>query len=309
MPDHTTEPPSSAAPTGDPYVFKPAVRMQRWARVMLDGTPGAATTPAALSLAGVLADRTAVIDGERGRTSIHADAYAFDTLPPLAHFRPDTLVTALAHCAAQRYDAVVIASLSPFWTGSDGLYEQVTRFEKHRSTGTSGWREARPAERRMIEAMFGYPGHVIVTVRNRLDYVVEDAGDGHKQRHIVGLAPVMAKELEYEFDVIATVDARQNLSIVGAPSSDLADVGTGGAEGGFAGRLRAWLGEGEPIRPAHDLAAKALESDLSFEDLGALMADVRSRFAEGYPLLLPDGSAELLGAYVLRRGHEQRPPA
>ncbi|MEU5900276.1 AAA family ATPase [Streptomyces venezuelae] len=307
MPDNTIEPPSSKVLTGDPYHFKPAVRMQRWARVMLDGTPGAATTPAALSLAGALAGRTAVIDGERGRTSIHADAYDFDALPPLAHFRPDTLVTALAHCAAKRYDAVVIASLSPFWAGSDGLYEQVARFEKHGGAGTSGWREARPAERRMIEAIFGYPGHVIVTVRNRLDYVVEDAGDGRKQRHIVGLAPVMAKELEYEFDVVATVDARQNLAIAGAPSSAFDD--TGSPEEGFADRLRAWLGEGEPIQPAHDLAARALQSDLSFEDLGALMADVRSRFAEGYPLLLPDGSAELLGVYVLRRGREQRPSA
>ncbi|MET9425861.1 AAA family ATPase [Streptomyces sp. NPDC006540] len=160
---------ASHASRDERFRFTAAARHQRYARIMLDGAPGAGTTYTALALTTSIGTRVAVIDTQRGKAKAYADVFPFDACPPLAYCSPSTLITALAHCADQGYDTVVIATLSHFWSGPGGVLEQVGRAAKRGASGSwSGWREVRPIERHMLDALLGYPGHVVVTVRDKL---------------------------------------------------------------------------------------------------------------------------------------------
>ncbi|MFI8932462.1 AAA family ATPase [Streptomyces sp. NPDC053474] len=312
MPDSPThpaaEPSTPPGTTGSRFHFTSAARQQRFGRILLDGPPGAGTLYTSLALATSIGSRVAVIDTQRGRASTYAGTFQFDTCPPLSYYSPGTLITALAHCAAQRYDTVVIATLSHFWTGRGGVRAQADRAAKRISSTSpaSGWREVRPAELRMLDAVFGYPGHVVATVRDKLDYVTEPDETGRFHRRIIGLAPVGCDGMQYDWDIAATMDHTHTLVVVKAPTDDLSGAVEPKPGARFAARITAWLDQGEPVEPPHDLAAEALQPDLSFDDLADLMQRVRTRQAEGYPLLLDDSTGTTLGAHISERGNELR---
>ncbi|MFH0246348.1 AAA family ATPase [Streptomyces sp. HK10] len=311
MTDTITHPqPEASAPQPSPtdrFRFTAAVRQQRPARILLDGPPGAGTTYTSLALATSIGNRVAVIDAQRGRVNTYADKFTFDTCPPLSYCSPDTLVTLLAHCAAQGYDTVVISPLSAFWSGPGGVLEQVDRAAKRGSSGSwSGWREVRPVERHMLDALLGYPGHVIATVRDKLEYVAEPDENGRVTRRIIGLAPVGRDGMEYDWDIVATMDHSHTLVVVKAPTDDLSGRVEPNPGARFATDIKTWLDEGEPVQPPYDLADEALQPSLTFEELGDLMHRVRLRQAEGHPLLLPSGKGTTLGAYITQRGNELR---
>ncbi|MGW7463769.1 AAA family ATPase [Streptomyces xantholiticus] len=298
---------ASRASRDERFRFTAAVRHQRYARIMLDGAPGSGTTYTALALATSIGNRVAVIDTQRGKAKAYADAFPFDACPPLAYCSPSTLITALAHCADQGYDTVVIATLSHFWSGPGGVLEQVDRAAKRGASGSwSGWREVRPIERHMLDALLGYPGHVVVTVRDKLEYLAEPDDTGRITRRIVGLAPVGRDGMEYDWDIVATMDHSHTLVVVKAPTDDLSGCIEQKPGARFAARIKAWLAEGEPLQPPSDLALEALQPGMSFDDLADLMNRVRLRQAEGHPLLLPDGSGTTLGAHITKRGNELR---
>ncbi|MGW1976636.1 AAA family ATPase [Streptomyces sp. NPDC001889] len=308
---HPPQPDTSAdqLSRSDRYRFTPAEREQRRARIVLDGPPGSGTTYTSLALASAIGERVAVIDTQRGKVSAYANVFDFAACPPLTYFSPGTLITALAHCADQGFDTVVIASLSPFWGGPGGVLEQVDQAAKRGSGGGNwgGWKEVRPLERRMIDALLGYPGHVIATVRDRLDYVAEADEHGHQVRRVIGLGPVGPTGMEYEFDIVATMDQAHNLVVVKAPAAELSGAVEHLPGAAFGSRIRAWLEQGKPITPATDLVQEACQPGLAFDELADLMNRVRLRQAEGHPLLLPDGTGTTLGAHIRERGNESRP--
>ncbi|MFI7087567.1 AAA family ATPase [Streptomyces anulatus] len=282
------------------------MRQQRHGRILLDGPPGAGTTYTALALATSIGDRVAVIDAQRGRISAYAETFPFHICPPVSYFSPDTLVTMLAHCAAQGYDTVVIAPISAFWSDRAGVLDQVTKASKRGSAGNrSGWSEVRPMERHMLEAVLGYPGHVIATVRDKLEYVAEPDETGHVARRIIGMAPIGRDGMAYDWDFVATMDHSHTLVAVRAPG-DLSGHVEQNPGAQLAARIKSWLDQGIPLTTPHDLAEEALRPDLTFEELGSLMNQARLRHAEGHPLLLPDGTGTTLGTYITRRGNELR---
>ncbi|MCZ1021360.1 AAA family ATPase [Streptomyces albulus] len=312
MTDSLAQAPSETANVhrGDPsgrFQFTTAVRQQRPARILLDGPPGAGTLYTSLALATSIGDRVAVIDAQRGRSRAYADTFTFDACPPLSYCSPDTLITMLAHCADQRYDTVVVSPLSAFWIRPGGIREQVARASKRSASGKwSAWDEVRPIETQMLEALLGYPGHVIATVRDKLEYVAGPDENGRFTRQIIGLAPIGREGMEYEWDIVATMDNSHTLVVVKAPTEDLSGHIETKPGARFASGIKSWLDTGEPVQPPYDLADEALQSSATFEELADLMNRVRLRQAEGHPLLLPSGKGTTLGAHIAQRGNELR---
>ena len=170
--------------------FSRASKEQAKARIALTGPTGSGKTYTALVVAGGLGERVALIDTERGSASKYADEFTFDTLQ-LTSFEPPALVDALAVAAHDGYDALVVDSFSHFWSGTGGMLEQVDHAAKRIGGANSfaGWKEARPMERAMIDALLAYPGHVIVTMRAKTEYVVDSDERGRKVPRKVGLKP------------------------------------------------------------------------------------------------------------------------
>ena len=298
---------NQAARAGGPtnrFQFRPATKEQAKARVALDGPSGSGKTYTGLTIATALGERIAVIDTERGSASKYANEFAFDVLE-MTHFSPTDLVEALAAAGAAGYDAVMVDSLTHFWSGTGGMLEQVDQAAKkgYGNNSFGGWKEARPMERQMIEALVAYPGHVIVTMRSKTDYVLETNDRGKQVPRKVGLKPEQREGLEYEFDIVGSMDHENTLVVSKSRAKPLTGAVVKEPTIEFGLQIKEWLEDGTAVEPVEDLITQAQSPAATFEDLKDLMGKVRARRVEGAPMLV-DGQPTTLGAHITERGKQ-----
>jgi hypothetical protein len=288
-------------------VFVPATKEQAKARIALTGPSGSGKTYTALVTAARLGKRIAVVDTERGSASKYADEFAFDTLQ-LATFEPPALVEALAVAGSAGYEVVIVDSLSHFWSGTGGMLEQVDNAAKRSAGGGSfaGWKEARPMERAMIDALLAYPGHVIATMRTKTEYVVETDERGRKVPRKVGLKPEQRDGIEYEFDIVGDLDHENTLVISKSRARPLYGVVIRKPDTVFAEAVLDWLDAGRPAPTLADYVARATDPDIGYADLRGLYEEVRRRQLLGAAVLDAAGNTTSLGELIVRRGNEAK---
>jgi len=297
--------------------FTPARRTKSHARVALDGPSGSGKTWTALTIATGLTGhdgRIAVIDTEHGSASKYATnttttspgAWAFDSCE-LTSFSPTTLIESLAVAADAAYDVVVIDSLSHFWAGADGMLEQVDRSQRTGTDrhGMSGWKAMAPTERAMIEAMLAYPGHIIVTLRVKSDWVEETGRNGKRQMIKVGTRPVQRDGIEFEFDIVASMDADNTMTVTKSRCPAMSGKVIQHPTDAVGVDLAQWLSDGTDAPTATDLHTKALAAT-SVTDLRQLYADATRHQLLGASVLTGDGSATTLGDLIRILGARAR---
>ena len=182
------------------FTFKKATKSSAKLRAALFGPSGAGKTFTALRIAAGLGGAIAVIDTERGSASKYADRFGFDVLD-LEHAAIPSYEGAIEAAARAGYPVLVIDSLSHGW---QELLQEVDRLAaaKYRGNTWSAWSEGTPKQRALVDAILGYPGHVIATMRSKTEWSVEANGKGKQAPVRVGLAPEQGKGIEYEFDLL-----------------------------------------------------------------------------------------------------------
>ncbi|WP_410539775.1 ATP-binding protein [Streptomyces sp. KL2] len=292
------------------FTFTPATKEQAKARIALTGPTGSGKTYTALITGTALGERVALIDTEHGSASKYADEFAFDTLQ-LTSFEPTGLIDVLAVAAHEGYDTVIVDSLSHFWSGAGGVLEQVDNAAKRYGTGSSfaAWKETRPMERAMIDALLAYPGHLIVTMRTKTEYVVETDDRGRKVPRKVGLKPEQREGIEYEFDIVGDLDHENTLVISKSRAKPLSGLVIRKPGTEFADSVLDWLSAGKPTPSASDYLATATAPDTSYEDLRALYEEARRHNLLAAAVLDPAGEPTTLGDLIVRRGTEARKEA
>lgn len=238
-------------------MFTKATKRAVKARVGLDGPTGSGKTFTALQWASVFGKKVALIDSERGSASLYADRYDFDVLEMSPPYEPERLVQALQEAEKEGYDVVVIDSLSHFWEGEGGVLDIVDGAAQ-RSHGNSfaGWKVGTPALRHLIDVMLGLDAHLIVTMRSKMEYVLEEDDRGKKVPKKIGMAPVMRAGVEYEFAVVADMDLEHRLSISKSRCEQLADqVYPPGRSQDGADVFKAWMETGEPVASRNEVDA------------------------------------------------------
>lgn len=290
-------------------VFAPATKAKAKARLALAGPSGSGKTYTALVTATALGKSIAVIDTERGSASKYAgkSGFKFDALE-MHRFDPRELVKALAVAADAGYETVVVDSLSHFWMGTDGMLEQVDNAAKRSYGGNSfgGWKEARPMERQMIDALLAYPGHVIVTMRTKSEWVVEQNAKGRNEPKKIGTKPEQRDGIEYEFDVVGDMDLENNLVVSKTRCSALAGAVINRPDEKFAATILEWLDDGAQLPTVSDYLERAVDKDATFEDLGALHKEVSARNLLGAAVLDSTGEPTTLGELIVNRGREMK---
>jgi len=234
--------------------FVTAERRQSKARVALIGPSGAGKTYSALKIAaGLGAQKIGVIDSERGSALKYAgEGVEFQHLD-LDTFAPATYVKAINIAANAGIDCLIVDGLSAAWNGKDGALEQVDRAAKRSQSANSftAWRNVTPMHNAMIDALVSFPGHLIVTMRAKTEYILEDVQNAEgkvvKAPRKVGLAPIQRDGLEYEFDVVGDITLEHTWLISKTRCSlfDNAIIERPGEE--FGQQLAVWLSSGKPI--------------------------------------------------------------
>jgi ABC-type dipeptide/oligopeptide/nickel transport system ATPase component len=231
------------------FAFAKATKKAAKGRIALDGPSGSGKTYTALTIATVLGDRIAVIDTEHGSASKYADLFNFDTLH-LHRYSPQILIDALKAAGDAGYQVVVVDSLSHFWMGTDGMLEQVDKAAKRAGGhGMSGWKEMRPVERQMVEALLAYPGHIICTLRVKTDWVEGENARGKRQMMKVGTKAEQREGLEYEFDIVASMDLNNELTVGKSRCPALSGEIVDRPGVAFAETFKKWLDDGETAGP------------------------------------------------------------
>lgn len=288
--------------------FVPATRAATKARIALTGPSGSGKTYTGLAIAHRLAEsaggRLAVIDTERGKSQMYKgiNGWDFDVFCPQA-FSPASLTEALGVAAGKGFPAVLLDSWSHYWSGTEGMLEQVDKRAKG-GNNFSGWKEVRPDERRMTDAIVSYPGHIVVTLRVKTEYVVEQVERNGRMQSVprkVGLKPEQRDGMEYEFDVIGDMDLDNTLSVskTRIPMLHGAAVSKPGTE--LADTINDWLADGEDIPGPLAYRADALDPDANVDSLRSLHATVKAAGLLNAPVVDGDGNPTLLGDLIVAR--------
>lgn len=280
--------------------FKKAVKYDAKLRMALAGPSGSGKTYTSLVLAHALANggAVAVVDTERGSASKYADVFpAFDVLE-LDTFHPQQYIDAIHEAEQAGYAVLVIDSLSHAWNGPGGLLELVENIAKRSKSQSTfnAWSEATPLQNRLIDAITRANLHIIVTMRTKTEYVVEQNERGRSAPRKVGTAPVQRADVEYEFDVYADMDVDNSLIVHKSRCSALAGAVIAKPGPEVAHTLKAWLQGTEPaperVAPPQLVARDQLNTLFSKGKRGGLFADQKGMAAYASRMLgraVPDG--------------------
>ncbi|MEG4484822.1 ATP-binding protein [Microcoleus sp. D2_18a_B4] len=197
-------------------MFKKATKAQIKIRLAISGASGSGKTFSALSIASYLGKSIALIDTEHGSASRYADKFQFDVCE-LENHHPGQYIQAIQAAEQASYEVIIIDSLSHAWFSELELAGK----------GFDGWKNVRPLERKLIDAMIGSKAHIIATMRSKTEYVMEEytAKDGRSKTapKKIGTAPVQSSGIEYEFDVAGEMDYQHILTISKSRCPELTD--------------------------------------------------------------------------------------
>jgi energy-coupling factor transporter ATP-binding protein EcfA2 len=293
--------------------FEDAVRAAEKARIALTGPSGSGKTYTALSIGtGLLPEggTLGVIDTERGSASKYAGLFTFKTMK-LPSFEPQALIRALAVAAARGIDVVIIDSLTHFWSGRGGALAQVdqkTKSSSSKNAFTTGWKDVSPLLLDMLDAILSYPGHVICTMRVKVEWVLEENQNGKKEPTKKGTKLDQREGIDYEFDMVGALDQQHVMTIDKSryPTIEVGDA-YDKPEFSFGQTIAEWLDDGEGnALGVMDYANMAVDPDMKPQQLLDMLAEVEGRGLLGAAVLGLDRQATSLGALIKLMGSGAR---
>jgi DNA polymerase III delta prime subunit len=226
-------------------MFKKASKAKAKLRMALTGPSGSGKTYTALNLAQHLGSKVGLIDTEHGSASKYADRFSFD-VAELNNFHPNKYIEAINTASSMGYEVIVVDSLSHAW-----FWELDASATSSSGNSFTAWAKIRPLERALITALLASPAHVIVTMRSKTEWVIEQTtnkrGDSVSMPRRVGTAPVQAGGIEYEFDLAGELDLVHTLTISKSRCPELADTQQHCPGKELADKLLAWLDDGTPV--------------------------------------------------------------
>jgi energy-coupling factor transporter ATP-binding protein EcfA2 len=235
-----------------------AIRPAMHGRMLISGPSGSGKTQSALTIAEVLAGpegRILVIDTEKESALTYADLFKFEHLRWQAPFDPRELAETLME-AGETYDVAIIDSFTHFWRGNGGTLDIANgKF--------TGWKDARPAQVDVTEAILEADCHVICCVRSKMAHAQETNAAGKQQVVKLGMAPEQDDDFEYEVNVSIEIDMQHALQI-GKSRTNAVPVGrvfSAGHAEEFANIYKEWLAGGEPV--ADRTAVDAMIAELN----------------------------------------------
>lgn len=194
--------------------LKKAERKRQNLRIAFMSPTGGGKTFTALRVAHAIAKReggrVAVIDTEESSSELYADEqnpdggrFDFDVIDlgsQPGKFSTQNYITALHTCAQAGAKVVVVDSASHAWAGEGGVLAFVD--SKKGDNKFANWRDATPLQQQFVRALLTYPGHVLVTMRVKTEWVLEEDHRGKKVPRKVGMQPVQREGIEYEFTCV-----------------------------------------------------------------------------------------------------------
>jgi hypothetical protein len=155
------------------------------------------------------------------------------------------------------YKVLLIDSLTHAWRELTDEVDRIALRSNSKNTFTP-WAQVGPKQKRFIDAILNYPGHIIVTMRSKTEWVITQGKDGKSAPEKLGLAPEQGKGIEYEFDLLLEFNQRHEATVTKDRTGKFQDqtIEKPGEEFGIA--LYEWLASGKPeVQPSTVVKAPA----------------------------------------------------
>jgi len=219
-------------------MFQKATKENVYLKIALVGSPGAGKTYSALAIASQFTDKIAVIDTERGSSRLYADLFNFD-MCELTQHQPIKYVEAINSAIGAGYQAIIVDSLSHAWFAELDMIQGKNTF--------TAWAKVRPQERTLIEAIISAKAHIIVTMREKIEWDTTQTDEHGKMKPVkVGTKAIQASGIEYEFDIVGRINQEHVLSITKTRCPAIANRSFLHPGGQLATELKVWLGLEKP---------------------------------------------------------------
>lgn len=220
------------------------------ARSLIKGPSGSGKTFSSLSMARHLVGPDGsilVIDTERESALTYADVFRFEHLPWRPPYDPAELTTLLDRLG-DRFDAVLVDSMSHFWRGAGGTLD----IAGGRVQG--GWDKARPIQEALVEQILAMPCHMLLCARMKNTVLVSDGG---KTVTAVGLEIIQDDSLEYELNIVMQMDLNHQMTVTKSrtPAVPVGRMYPAGMENKLGEDYAEWLAGGIPPANREDVDA------------------------------------------------------
>lgn len=228
--------------------FRKAERRKSKLRLGITGPAGSGKTYSALLLAQGLGGRIALIDTENGSGDLYSDLCDYDICNISAPYDVRKYLSAIHDAENERYDIIIIDSLSHAWAGDGGLLDMQGKIADSGRNSYAAWRQVTPLHNKLIEAMLTSPAHIIATMRSKMDYAQDKDEKGKTIIRKVGLAPVQREGMEYEFTLVFDLGIN-HLVTVSKDRTSLFDGQNFIITPDTGEKLRDWLETGTEVTP------------------------------------------------------------
>ena len=206
----TTSQPSLNQSVGsqfDEFAPKKATRKAVKLRLAVDGATGSGKTWSALLIAfGLAPKKVIVIDTENNSADLYSHLGEYDTITLKAPYSADRYKKAIHRAEQEGADVIIIDSFSHAWASAGGMLDMQNAVAKRTGNSYTAWRDVTPEHNALVEAILQSPAHVIVTMRSKMEYIMETGIDGKTSVRKLGLAPIQRDGVEYEFTIVFDLD-------------------------------------------------------------------------------------------------------
>jgi hypothetical protein len=209
----------------------------------------------AQGIAGKMRVPFAVIDTEARSASKYADRIPFD-VDDLDKKTVDHYIASMNAARDAGYKVLVVDSLSHAWRELTDEVDRIAQASTSKNT-FSPWAKVNPKQKRFIDAILNYPGHIIATMRSTTEWVIGEGKGGKLAPEKVGLKPEQGKGIEFEFDLLVELDQKHQATITKDRTGKYQDetIDKPGEEFGIA--LYDWLASGTAAPPSAAAELKA----------------------------------------------------
>lgn len=186
-------------------------------RLALMGASGTGKTLSALYIAyGITGDwgKIALIDTEHGRAKFYANRSDLNTGTFLyqsmnAPYTPAKYIQMVqeGEQAVGADGVVIIDSFSHAWDNEGGVLDiNIENAKRHKGNSFQAWNETGKIQNKLVNTILSASCHTIVTMRTKTEYAVQVNEKGKSAPVKIGLAPVQRDNVEYEFDIVMSID-------------------------------------------------------------------------------------------------------
>jgi AAA domain len=169
-------------------------------------------------LTGTLEGKIGVIDTERKSSTLYEHLAPFDCVHLNPPYSADRYGQALTVLEGAGYPVIIVDQISHAWSGPGGMLAMLNRVAKsdHYGNTFNAWGDITPAQDAFIDRLLSSPAHLIVTMRQKTEWVLEAkvGRDGKEklQPRRIGTKPIQRDGVEYEFTTLLGLDTDTHLA-------------------------------------------------------------------------------------------------